>query len=86
MKKSKTVYKRPNALLYGIVRLLSKLACKLLFHLKVERNELVGTSGRRILICNHEAAIDFLPVYAAVKERCHMVASNSIVMSIPVVA
>ena len=86
MKKSKTVYRRPNALLYGVVRVLSKLACKLLFHLKVERNELTGTSGRRILICNHEAAIDFLPVYAAVKERCHMVASNSIVMSIPVVA
>ena len=86
MKKQKTVYKRPNALLYGIVRLVSRLACKLLFPLKVERNELTGTSGRRILICNHEAAIDFLPVYAAVKERCHMVASNSIVMSIPVVA
>ena len=86
MKKSKTVYKRPNALLYGIVRLLSKLACTVLYPTKVERNELTGTSGRRILICNHEAAIDFLPVYAAVKERCHMVASNSIVMSIPVVA
>ena len=86
MKKQKTVYRRPNALLYGIVRLVSKLACKLVFPLKVQRNELTGTAGRRILICNHEAAIDFLPVYAAVKERCHMVASNSIVMSIPVVA
>ena len=68
------------------MRLVSKLACKLVFLLKVGRNELTGTSGRRILICNHEAAIDFLPVYATVKERCHMVASNSIVMSIPVVA
>ena len=86
MKKQKTVYRRPNALLYGVIKLVSKLACRLLFHLNVERNELTGTSGRRILICNHEAAIDFLPVYAAVKERCHMVASNSIVMSIPVVA
>ena len=86
MKKTKTVYQRPNGLLYGIVRLVSKLACKLVFPLKVGRNELAGTSGRRILICNHEAAIDFLPVYATLKERCHMVASNSIVMSIPVVA
>lgn len=86
MKKQKTVYKRPNALLHGVVRLVSKLACRFLFHLKVERNELTGTSGRRILICNHEAAIDFLPVYATVRERCHMVASNSIIMSIPVVA
>ena len=86
MKKTKTIYRRPSALLHGIVRLVSKLACKLIFRLKVGRNELVGTSGRRILICNHEAAIDFLPVYATVKERCHMVASNSIVMSIPVVA
>ena len=86
MKKTKTVFKRPNALLYGIVRLASKLACTFLYPTKVERNELTGSSGRRILICNHEAAIDFLPVYAAVKERCHMVASNSIIMSIPVVA
>lgn len=86
MKKTKTIYRRPNALLYGIVKLVSKLACTFLYPLKVERNELIGTSGRRILICNHEAAIDFLPVYAAVKEHCHMVASNSIVMSIPVVA
>ena len=86
MKKQKTVCRRPNALLYGIVRLVSKLACRLVFRLKMGRNELTGTSGRRILICNHEAAIDFLPVYAAVRERCHMVASNSIVMSIPVVA
>ncbi len=86
MKKQKTVYRRPNGLLYGIVRLVSKLACRLVFPLKVRRNELTGTSGRRILICNHEAAIDFLPVYATLKERCHMVASNSIVMSIPVVA
>ena len=86
MKKQKTVYRRPNGFLYGIVRLVSKLACKLLFPLKVGRNELTGTSGRRILICNHEAAIDFLPVYATVNERCSMVASNSIVMSIPVVA
>ena len=86
MKKQKTIYKRPNGFLYAIVRLVSRLACKLVFRLKVGRNELAGTSGRRILICNHEAAIDFLPVYATVKERCHMVASNSIVMSIPVVA
>ena len=86
MKKQKMVYKRPNGFLYGVVRLVSKLACKLVFPLKVGRNELTGTSGRRILICNHEAAIDFLPVYATLKERCHMVASNSIVMSIPVVA
>ena len=86
MKKAKTEYKRPNALLYGVVKLVSKLACTFLYRMKVERNELTGTSGRRILICNHEAAIDFLPVYAAVKERCHMVASNSIIMSIPVVA
>lgn len=86
MKKQKTVYKRPNALLYGIVKLVSTLACKFLYPLKVGGNQLTGTSGRRILICNHEASIDFLPVYAAVKERCHMVASNSIVMSIPVVA
>ena len=86
MKKQKTVCRRPNALLYGIVRLGSKLACRFVFPLQVKRNELTGTAGRRILICNHEAAIDFLPVYAAVKERCNMVASNSIVMSIPVVA
>ena len=86
MKKQKTVCRRPNRLLYGIVRLVSKLACRLVFGLKTGRNELTGTAGRRILICNHEAAIDFLPVYAAVRERCHMVASNSIVMSIPVVA
>ena len=86
MKKQKTEFKRPNALLYAVVWLVSKLACKFLFRLKVKRNELTGSSGRRVLICNHEAAIDFLPVYASVKERCHMVASNSIVMSIPVVA
>lgn len=86
MRKQKTVYKRPNALLYGLLRLLCRLACTFLYPVKVERNELTGTSGRRILICNHEAAIDFLPVYAAVKERAHVVASNSIVMSIPVIA
>ncbi len=83
-KNKKNQYKKPNPFIYGTVRLITKFLCKFVYKVKVLRNEFNGTSGKRVIIANHESAIDFLIPYATIKEPIHMVASHSIVDTLPV--
>lgn len=80
----KSVYKKPDPILFGIVKGISKLACALLYRIKVTRNELTGSSGRRVVIANHESAVDFLTAYAVMPRNTSLVASRSIVRSLPI--
>lgn len=76
MKKQKR-YKKPNIFVYKVFYLVSKLACKIKFNLKVEHNDLKGIKGPFVVIGNHESAIDFMPACVAIKQRIHFVISNS---------
>lgn len=78
------LYRKPDPILYGILTGVSKLACKCYFGMKVLRNELKGSSGRRVIIANHESVMDFLTTYAVVPPRTHAVVSRSMIHSLPV--
>ena len=76
--KKKDVYKKPNPIYYGVLKMVSCLASKFVYNLTVEKNELKGTKPcKRVIICNHESQIDFLGLYHAIPGRAHMVMSNS---------
>lgn len=81
---NRSSYRKPNIFLVGIVKAISKLACTLLFRIRVIRNELKGSSGRRVIIANHESAVDFLTAYAVMPRNTSLVASRSIVHSLPI--
>ncbi len=86
MKKNdkKTLIKKPNGFYYGILRTASKFMCKFVYNSKVIKNELKGTKGKRVIIANHEAGIDFMTVAAAINERAHYVISNSFYRSLSI--
>lgn len=83
MKKDK-LYKKNNPLVFGFVKLVSKFLCKFVYNVKVVRNELKGSSGRRVLIANHESAMDFYPAFLVLPWQSHMVVSNSIMKSMKI--
>ncbi|MBR2324268.1 MAG: 1-acyl-sn-glycerol-3-phosphate acyltransferase [Clostridia bacterium] len=76
--------KKPNAFTYGIFRILSKGISKFVFNYNITDNQFNGTSGKRVIIANHESAIDFLMLAAAVKEKMHFVISSSFYRSLPI--
>ncbi|MBR6737243.1 MAG: 1-acyl-sn-glycerol-3-phosphate acyltransferase [Clostridia bacterium] len=83
--KKKDVYKKPNPIYYGVLKMVSCLASKFVYNLTVEKNELKGTKPcKRVIICNHESQIDFLGLYHAIPGRAHMVMSNSFLRSIKI--
>lgn len=82
--KKKTIYRRPQPLVFHSLQLLCRLLCKYYFRMEVLRNELQGSSGRRVLIANHEAAMDFLTTYAVVPPNTHAVTSRAMMHSLPV--
>jgi 1-acyl-sn-glycerol-3-phosphate acyltransferase len=57
---------------------------RLKFKLKIERNDLKGTKGPCLVIVNHAAAIDFMPICTAIKRRVHFVISKSFYQSLPI--
>ncbi len=80
----KPLIKKPSTFYYGILRTASKFMCKFVYNSKVIKNELTGTKGRRVIIANHEAGIDFMTLAAAIKEKTHFVISNSFYRSLSI--
>lgn len=78
------IYQKPNPLYYGILRAVSKLACRLYYPTEVLQNDLKGKSGRCVILANHESDIDFLTAFATLPKNTHVVASNSIMRSMPI--
>ena len=83
-KKSSHLYIKPNPLTYGFVRSVSKFISRFVYPVEIVRNELTGSSGRRVILANHEADIDFFSAYAAIPGRAHVVASQSIISTLPI--
>ena len=80
----RNLYRKPNPFIFFTLQTLSKLICRVYFRMKVVRNELNGSSGRRVLIANHEAAMDFLTTYAVVPSNTHAVTSRAIMHTLPI--
>lgn len=81
--KSRPLYRKPNPIIFAVLQFLSRVICRVYFRMKVVRNELKGSSGRRVIIANHEAAMDFLASYAVVPSNTHAITSRSIMHSMP---
>ena len=75
-------YRKPNAFLYFLFRLVSKIISIFFFNLKIERNELKKVKGPYVIIANHESIIDFICLANVNKNRHHFVLSNSFYNSI----
>ena len=82
--KQKSIYRKASPLAFHTLQTLSRLISKFYFRLEIRRNELKGSSGRRVIIANHESAIDFLVAYAAVPSNTHAITSRSIMHSMPI--
>ncbi len=85
MKKEKKcqLFVKPNPFYYGFLRTCSKILSHI-YGIKLTKNELDGTCGRRVIIANHESAIDFVAPFATIKEEIHAVASRSIIHTLPI--
>ncbi len=83
-KKKCHLYVKPNFFTYGFVRNISRFVSKFIYRVSVTRNELRGSFGRRVILANHEADIDFFSAYANIPGRAHVVASQSIISTLPI--
>lgn len=84
MKKTQNNYKKPNAIVYFIYRLICKAIGKFAFNTKIIRNEIKGVKGSYIVLANHESKIDFINLAIASKRRMHLVISNSFYQTISI--
>lgn len=82
--KNKKKYKKPNWFIYKIFYLASKLVSKVKLNLKVLRNETKEEKGSFVVLCNHAAALDFIPACVALKRRVHFVVSNAFYQTLSV--
>ena len=80
----KKEHKKPNAFLYGVFYIISKIVCKIKLGLKITRNETKGKKGGFVVIANHGSSLDFLPMCVALKRRSHFVISNAFYSSMPI--
>ncbi len=81
----KTTLKKPNPIIFGILKIGSWFLNTFYYRLKIERNDLRRAGkGRKVIICNHESKIDFYSIYQATKGRPHMVVSNSFLRSMKI--
>ena len=78
------LYVKPNFFTYGFVRTVSRFVTKFVYKVNITKNELIGSSGRRVILANHESDIDFFAAYAAIPGRAHVVASQSIISTLPI--
>lgn len=84
MEKQKSNYKKPNIFVYYFMKFASYLICKVRFKMKLLRNELKGAKGKKVVICNHEAATDFFAPYAFFPGTIHLVMSNSFMRTVSI--
>ena len=82
--RKRTLYRKPNPFVFHTLQFLSKVICTVYFRMKIVRNDLKGSSGRRVIIANHEAAMDFLTTYAVVPSNTHAITSRAIMHTLPI--
>lgn len=70
-------------LTYRLAQMLSGIIAKLIFKNKLIRNELKGKKGPLVVVCNHQAALDFTTLIGASKEPQTFVVSDSFYNTLP---
>ncbi len=74
---------KANMKTYRLAQFLSSIIAKVVFNRKYIRNELKGQKGPIVVICNHQAALDFTTMIGATKEPQSFVVSDSFYNTLP---
>lgn len=79
MAKTKSKYKveKPNPLIYFMLKVGSFFMARIMFNIKLIKNEAKKAKKPYVVIQNHESVIDFYTSYAYIKPTSHVVISNS---------
>ena len=70
-------YTKPKKATYNLYKFLFKVASKLMFKLKITRNDLKNKKGPFLVIANHQSEIDFVNIVAAIPAQTHFVVGYS---------
>lgn len=76
--------RRHNPIVYAALKLCTSFLSRARFHAKFVRNELRGKSGPIVVVANHQAAFDFVNMYASTGKKISVVASNSFYQTLPI--
>ncbi len=77
-------YKKPSLFYYRVTQIASWFVAKFFFKRKFLRNEIKGKKGPYVVLANHQAALDFVNLIGATRERLSFVISNSFYNSMSV--
>lgn len=83
-KKNKKSFRHPNRFLFALAKGISRFLCKFVYNVEIIRNDLEGTTGRCVIIANHESIIDVLPAYVVAPAKTHFVVSKAMMQSMPI--
>ena len=68
---------------YRLAQFLSSIIAKVIFRRKYIRNEIKDKKGPMVIVCNHQAALDFTTLIGATKEMQTFVVSDSFYNTLP---
>lgn len=68
---------------YRLAQFLSGIVAKVVFRKKYIRNEIKDKKGPMVIVCNHQAALDFTTLIGATKEMQTFVVSDSFYNTLP---
>lgn len=68
---------KQNMLVYRMTQAISAIVAKVVFRRKFLRNEIKRAKGPMVVLCNHEAALDFTTLIGATKRPMTFVVSSS---------
>ena len=74
---------KPNIRVYRVAQFLSEIIAKTIFKRKYIRNEIKDAKGPMVIVCNHQAALDFTTLIGATKETQTFVVSDSFYQTLP---
>ncbi len=78
------LYRKPSLLHYRIAQLVSRIVAKLIFGLRIRRNEIRSVEGPFVVIANHQAALDFVNLIGATRRPMSFVISHSFYSTLPI--
>ena len=76
-------YRKPNLLVYRITQVVSWVAAKVLFRLKIRRTDIKNKKGAFLVIANHQCALDFVNLIGATSRPMTFVFSKSFFSTLP---
>lgn len=77
-------YRKPNLFVYRFTQAISWVASKLLFRLKIGRNDIKNKKGAFLVIGNHQCALDFVNLITATSRPMTFVFSKSFFSTLPI--